>query len=85
MSVKDNLLTILKLQTACFYHTNSKSYKLLNVTTLKKTLYKVRISSFYNTACNPICMLLNTIYEHTIDKQDGKGIIYIFFWCKISF
>ena len=46
MSLKDNLLTIPKLQTACFYHTKSKSYKLLNMTTLKKTLCKVRIFSF---------------------------------------
>ena len=36
MSLKDNLLTISKLQTACFYHKKSKSYKLLNMTTLKK-------------------------------------------------
>ena len=31
--------------------------------------------SFYNTTCNPICMLLKTIYEHSIDKQDRKGIL----------
>ena len=70
MSLKDHLLTIQKLQTACFYHKNFKSYKLLNITTLKKTLCKVRIFSFENTACSPTCMLLNTIYEHSIDKQD---------------
>ena len=45
MFLKDNLLTILKLQTAGFYHKNSKSYKLLNMTTLKKMLCKVRIFS----------------------------------------
>ena len=43
MCLKDNLLTIQKLQTACFYHKHSKSYKLLNMTSLKKTLCKVRI------------------------------------------
>ena len=43
---KNNLLTIPKLQTACFYHKNSKSYKLLNMMTLKKTLCKGRIFSF---------------------------------------
>ena len=37
MSLKDNLLTIPKLQTAYFYHKYYKNYKLLNMTTLKKT------------------------------------------------
>ena len=46
MSLKGSLLTIPKLQTACFYHKHYKSYKLLNMTTLKKTLCKVRIFSF---------------------------------------
>ena len=43
MPLKDNLLNISKLQTACFDHKNSKNYKLLNMTTLKKALCKVRI------------------------------------------
>ena len=46
MSLKDISLIIPKLQTACFYHKNSKSYKLLDMTTLKKLLGKVRIFSF---------------------------------------
>ena len=46
MYLYGNLLTIPKPQTAGFYHKNCKSYKLLNVTTLKKTLGMVRIFSF---------------------------------------
>ena len=43
MSLKDNYLTISKLQTACFYHRKTSwSYKLLNMTTPKKTLCIVR-------------------------------------------
>ena len=30
---KDNNLTILKMQTSCFYHNYFKNYKLLNMTT----------------------------------------------------
>ena len=85
MSLTDNFLTIPKLQTAYFYHKHSKSYKLLNMTTLKKTLCKVRIFSSKNTAYNPICMLLNTIYEHYIDKQDWKGILNIVSGVKYHF
>ena len=85
MSLKDNLLTIPKLQTDCFYHKYSKSYNLLNMKTLMKTLCKVRIFSFKNTACNPIHMLLNTMYEHSIDKQDRKGILNIVSGVKYHF
>ena len=46
MSMKDNLLTISKLQAAGFNQRNSKSYKLLNMTTLTKMLRKIRTSSF---------------------------------------
>ena len=47
------------------------------MTTQKKTLCKVRNFSFKNTAYIPIYMLLNTIYEHSIDKQDKQGILNI--------
>ena len=46
MTLTNNLLTIPQLQTSCFFRKNSKSYQLLNVTTLKKTLRKVRVFSF---------------------------------------
>ena len=42
MSIKDNLLTISNLQTACSYHKNLNTYKLLNILTQKKTLRKER-------------------------------------------
>ena len=70
MSLKDNQLTISKLQTACCYHKNCRSYKPLNMTTPKKTICTVRTFSFKNKACNPTCKLLNTINEHYIDKQE---------------
>ena len=70
MSLKGNLLIISKLQTACFDHKNFRSYKLLNMTTPKKTLCTVRTFSFKNETCNPIYKLLNTIYEHYIGKQE---------------
>ena len=79
MLLKDNLWTISKLQTTCFYHKNSKSYMLLNMATLKKTLCKI------NKACYPICMLLNTIYEHSNDKQELKGIFNIVFGVNYIF
>ena len=63
MSLKDSYLTISKLQTACFYHKNFRSCKLLNMTTPKRTICTVRTFSLKNKACNPICKLLNTIYE----------------------
>ena len=69
MSLKENQLTISKLQTACFYHKNFRRYKLLNMTTPNKMLCIVRTFSFKNKACKPICKLLNTIYEHYIEKQ----------------
>ena len=69
MSIKDSLLTISKLQTACFYNKNFWSYKLLNMTTPNKTLYTIRTFSFKNKACNPLRKRLNTLYEHYIDKQ----------------
>ena len=69
MFLKDNQLTISKLQTACFYHYNNRKYKLLNMTTPNKTLCTVRTFSFKNKACYPICKLLNTMYERYIDKQ----------------
>ena len=41
MHLKNHLLNISKLQTACFYRKKlKKSYKLLNMTALKKTLCK---------------------------------------------
>ena len=70
MSLKDNYMTMSKLQIACFYHKNFRTYKLLNMTTCKKTLCNVRTFSSKNKAQNPICKLLNTIYEHYIDKQE---------------
>ena len=33
--------------------------------------------SFKNKAWNPICKLLNTLYEHYIDKQGWKGVLNI--------
>ena len=53
------------------------SYKLLNMSTPNKTLCTVRTFSFKNNACYPICKLLNTIYEHDIDKQGWKGVFNI--------
>ena len=70
MSLKDHYMTTSKLQTACFYHKNFRGYKLLNMTTPKKTLCNVRTFSSKKKARNPICKLLNTIYEHYIDKQE---------------
>ena len=58
MSLKDNLLTISKLQTTYIYHKNSTCYKPLNMAALRKTLCKVRTLLFQNKACNHICMLL---------------------------
>ena len=49
----------------------------MNMTTPYKTLCKVRTFSSKNKACNPICKLLNTIYEHYIDHQECKGILNI--------
>ena len=40
-------------------------------------LCTVRTFSFKNKACNPICKLLNTIYEHYIDKERLKGVLNI--------
>ena len=77
MCLKDNYLTISKLQTDCFYHKHFRSCKLLNVVTPKKTLCNVRTFSPKNKASNPICKLLNTIYENYIDKQEWKGIFNI--------
>ena len=71
MSLKGNLLAI-PMQ-ACFYHKNAKIYKLLNMTTLKKTLCQVRIFSFYNTACNPICMLSKTYMSILFISKTEKG------------
>ena len=51
MSLKDNLLIISKLKTACFYHKNFRRYKLLNMTTPTKTLCTVRTFSL-KKACN---------------------------------
>ena len=39
MFVKDNYLTVLKLQTSCFYHNYFKNYKLLNKITPKNGEY----------------------------------------------
>ena len=78
MSVKDNYLFISKLQTASFYHKNLRSYKLLNMTTPKKSLCNVRTFSSKNKACDPICKLLNTIYEHYIDKEASTGYLTLF-------
>ena len=75
MSLKDNLLTISKLQTPCFYHKNLRSYKLLNMTTPNKTLCTVKTFSFKSKASNPICKLLNTVYGHYIDTQGWKGVL----------
>ena len=47
------------------------------MTTPKKTLCTVRTFSFKKRACNPICKLLSTIYEHYIDKEERKGILNI--------
>ena len=41
----------------------------MNMTTPKNTLCNVRTIASKNKACNLICKLLNTIYEHYIDKQ----------------
>ena len=47
MSVKDNCLIISKLQTACFYHKNLRSYKLLSMmATLRKMVCNVRTFSY---------------------------------------
>ena len=85
MSLKNSLLTISKLQIACFYHKNFRSYKLLNMTTPKITLCFVRTFSFKNKACNPICKLLKTIHDHCIDKQEPKGILNIVSGVKYQF
>ena len=45
------------------------------MTTPKKTFCTVSTFSFKTKACTPICKLLSTIYDQTIDKQDRKGII----------
>ena len=66
MSLRDNYLIISKLQTVYFYHKNL----LLNMPTPKKRLCNVRTFPPENKACTPICKLLNTIYEHYIDKQE---------------
>ena len=55
------------------------------MTTPKKTLCTVRTFLFKNKACNPICKLLNTIYEHYIDKQELKGILNIVSGVKYQF
>ena len=55
------------------------------MTTPKKTLCTVRTFSIKNKACNPICKLLNTIYEHYIDKQEWKGILTIVSGVKYQF
>ena len=54
------------------------------MTTPNKTLCTVRTFSFKNKACYPIRKLLNTIYEHYIDKHGVKGGIKHCFWCKAS-
>ena len=79
MSLKDTYLTISKLQTACFYHKNFRCFKLLNITTPRKRLCNVRTFFSKIRACNLICKLLNTIYEHEhyIDKQEWKRIFNI--------
>ena len=73
--IKDSLLNISKLQTASFYHKNFWSYKLLNMTTPNKTLCTIRNFSFKNKACNPIYKLLNTLYEHYIDKKQSGPLL----------
>ena len=55
------------------------------MTTPKKMSCTVRTFSFKNKACNPICKLLNTIYEHYIDKQELKGILSIVSGVKYHF
>ena len=55
------------------------------MTTPKKTLCTVRTFRFKNKACTPICKLLNTIYEHYIDKQERKGILNIVSVVKYKF
>ena len=49
----------------------------MNITIPKKTLCTVRTFPFKNKACNSICKLLSTIYEHNIDKQELNGILNI--------
>ena len=85
MFLKDDLFTISKLQTACIYHKNFRSYKLLNMTTPKKTICTVRTFLFKNKACNSICKLLITIYEHFIDNQEWKGILNIVYGINYHF
>ena len=87
MSLKDNLLIISKQQTTCLYHKNFRSYKRLNMATHNKTLCTIRTFSFKKKAFNPICKLLNTIYEHILINK-GKwgikhcsGVKYHFFVC----
>ena len=55
------------------------------MTTPNKTLCTVRTFSFKNKACNPICKLLKTIYEHYIDKQGWKGVLNIVSGVKYQF
>ena len=55
------------------------------MTTPKKTLCTVRTFPSKNKACTPICKLLNTIYEHYIDKQERKGILNIVSVVKYKF
>ena len=60
------------LKTACFYHENIRSYKLLNLTTTNKTLCKVRTFPFVNKACDHIGKVLTpcigTIMRNKIES-----------------
>ena len=55
------------------------------MTTPKKTLCTLRTFSDKNKAYQLICKLLNTIYEHYIDKQELKGILNIVSGVKFQF
>ena len=55
------------------------------MTTPNKTLCTVRTFSFKNKVCNPICTLLNTIYDHYIDKEGFKGVLNIVSGVKYQF
>ena len=55
------------------------------MTTPSKTLCTVRTFSFKNKASNPICKLLNTIYDLYIDKQGLKGVLNIVSGVKYRF
>ena len=54
---KDDYLTVLKLQTYCFYHNYLKNYKLLNMITPppQKMVKMVRTITLCKLACNTIC------------------------------